>query len=163
QEGLIVGSPSYLSPEQARGQAVDRRTDIWAFGCVLYEMLSGERAFKGNTLTDTLAAIVEREPAWDALPKAIPAPVLRWLRRCLEKNPAGRLHDVADAHLELDDALATPAESVGPMSAVHRKGRIARFAWIAGVIGVVALLVMGISYFKRPRDDGRVIRLSVLP
>ena len=163
QQGLIVGTPSYLSPEQARGQAIDKRTDIWAFGCVLYELLTGERVFKGKTLTDTLAAIVEHEPVWDALPPATPAPVHRLLRRCLEKNPARRWHDIVDAHLELDDALSAPAVVAEPATATGGRARIARFAWLAGFIGVLASLVMGILYVTRPRAEGRVIRLSVLP
>ena len=79
-----------MSPEQARGQAVDKRTDIWAFGCVLYEMLTGRRAFDGDTVTDTLVRVLEREPDWTALPPAIPEPVRRLLRRCLEKDPGRR-------------------------------------------------------------------------
>src|SRR5262249_36773234 len=88
QPGMIVGTASYLSPEQARGEAIDKRTDIWAFGCVLYELLTGERVFKGQTFADTLAAILAHEPVWEALPPATPLPIHRLLRRCLEKNPA---------------------------------------------------------------------------
>ena len=94
-----------MSPEQARGQAVDKRTDIWAFGCVLYEMLTGRAAFAGETLTDTLAAILEREPDWSALPGTTPASVRRLLQRCLEKDAKRRLDDIGDARVELDDAL----------------------------------------------------------
>ena len=92
-----------MSPEQARGQAVDKRTDIWAFGCVLFEMLAGRRAFPGDTMSDTFVSILEREPDWTALPTATPAAVRTLLDRCLRKDPANRLHDIADARIELDD------------------------------------------------------------
>ena len=113
--GAIVGTPAYMSPEQARGQAIDKRTDIWAFGCVLYQMLTGRTAFSGDTLTDTLAAIVEREPDWSALPGTTPASVRRLLQRCLEKNVKQRLHDIGDARVELDDALKAERAS-GPQT-----------------------------------------------
>jgi eukaryotic-like serine/threonine-protein kinase len=102
-EGRILGTPAYMSPEQARGQAVDKRTDIWAFGCVLYEMLSGRRPFDGDTMSDTFVSILEREPQWDALPAETPASIRTLLERCLRKDPRHRLHDIADARIELDD------------------------------------------------------------
>jgi serine/threonine protein kinase/Tol biopolymer transport system component len=101
--GVAVGTAGYMSPEQARGRPVDKRTDIWAFGCVLYEMLSGRRAFAGDTTSDRIAAILEREPDWSLVPAAAPPGVRRALRRCLDKDPAFRLHDIADARLDLDD------------------------------------------------------------
>src|SRR5262252_1662252 len=105
-DGLLLGTVAYMSPEQARGQAVDKRTDIWAFGCVLYEMMTGRPAFAGATVTDTLAAVIEREPDWTALPAATPPVVVRLLQRCLEKDPRRRLRDIGDARLELDEAVA---------------------------------------------------------
>jgi eukaryotic-like serine/threonine-protein kinase len=107
--GAILGTPAYMSPEQARGQVLDRRADIWAFGCVLYEMLTGRVAFPGKTISDTIAAILEREPAWEAVPDATPAPVSRLLRRCLEKDLKRRLRDAGDVRIDLEDALADPA------------------------------------------------------
>jgi serine/threonine-protein kinase len=103
--GMILGTAAYMSPEQARGQAVDARTDIWAFGCVLFEMLTGTRAFAGDTVTDLLAAVVTQEPRWDALPTDTPATVRRLLRRCLTKDRKRRLAAAADARLELEEAL----------------------------------------------------------
>ena len=97
-----------MSPEQARGQPVDKRTDIWAFGCVLYEMLTGRRAFAGDSLTDTLAHVIEREPDWRALPETTPDVVRRLLERCLRKDVRRRLRDIADARIEIDDAIAAP-------------------------------------------------------
>ena len=101
--GLIIGTPAYMSPEQARGEQVDRQTDIWAFGCVLYEMLVGRMVFAGKTLSDTLAAVLEHEPDWRALPPSTPAKLRDLLRRCLQKDPKRRLRDVGDAVNELSD------------------------------------------------------------
>ena len=101
--GTILGTAPYLSPEQARGQAVDRRTDIWAFGCVLYEMLTGERAFPGGTSTEIIALILEREPDWSALAPTLPLALRRLLGRCLEKDPKRRLRDAGDVALALED------------------------------------------------------------
>ena len=107
--GVILGTAAYMSPEQARGKPLDRRTDIWSFGCLLYEMLTGRMTFRGETVTDTLAGILEREPDWQALPAATPPAVRRVLRRCLQKDPKHRLRDIADARMELDESLAAPA------------------------------------------------------
>ena len=107
--GTILGTPAYMSPEQARGQSLDRRTDIWSFGCVLYEMLTGRAPFAGDTISDTLAAILEREPDRTMLPADTPVPIRRLLRRCLEKDRKRRLDSAAGARLEIDDAIASPA------------------------------------------------------
>ena len=110
--GAVIGTAAYMSPEQARGLRVDKRTDIWAFGCVLYEMLTGRRAFAGATASDSLANVLEREPEWSALPASAPESILRLVKRCLQKDPADRLRDIADARLEIDEALARPAAAV---------------------------------------------------
>jgi Tol biopolymer transport system component len=104
QAGVILGTAAYMSPEQARGHGVDRRTDVWGFGCILYEMLAGRRAFEGNTASDTLASVLKEEPDWSVLPGAAPPAIRRLLRRSLAKDPARRLHDIADALLDLDEA-----------------------------------------------------------
>jgi serine/threonine-protein kinase len=111
--GLILGTAGYMSPEQARGQVVDKRSDIWAFGCVLYEMLAGRRLFDGASSTDILAAILTSEPEWSRLPAAPPL-VLSLLRRCLQKDKASRLHDIGDARIEIDEALADFRSGVVP-------------------------------------------------
>ncbi|MCE7960020.1 MAG: serine/threonine protein kinase, partial [Acidobacteria bacterium ACB2] len=100
--GVILGTAAYMSPEQARGGAVDKRADVWAFGALLYEMLAGRRPFEGETVSDTIAAVLRAEVDWAALPSATPPAVLSLLRRCLERNPRNRLHDVADARIVLD-------------------------------------------------------------
>jgi eukaryotic-like serine/threonine-protein kinase len=111
QPGVILGTAAYMSPEQARGKAVDKRADIWAFGCILYECLTGKRAFSGETITETLAAILKGEPDWRVLPAGIPAKVNDLLRRCLQKDPRERLHDIADARLEIEVPAAYPSET----------------------------------------------------
>ena len=95
-----------MSPEQARGQAVDARTDVWAFGCVLYEMIVGRSAFGGATVSDTIAKFLERDPDWQALPPSTPSSIRRLLGRCLEKDPKRRLHAIADVNFDLQDARA---------------------------------------------------------
>ena len=115
----MLGTPAYMSPEQARGQAVDKRTDIWAFGCVLYEMLTGRAAFAGATDTDTLAAIIEREPDWTALPPNVPRPVRALLRRCLEKDLKRRTRDIGDARLDIENALSDPYDEPPIAAAPH--------------------------------------------
>ena len=106
-----------MSPEQARGKPVDKRADIWAFGCVLYEMLTGRRAFAGEDVTDTLAFIITKEPDWNALPIETPPSLRRLLRRCLEKDLRRRLHDIGDARLEIED---TGHEAPGDASPTQR-------------------------------------------
>jgi serine/threonine-protein kinase len=108
--GVIMGTAAYMSPEQARGRTVDKRADVWAFGCVLYEMLTGRRPFVGDDVSETMARIIEREPDWSALSNVAPASVVRIVRRCLQKDPANRLRDIADARLELRDAIAALSE-----------------------------------------------------
>ena len=110
-DGRVLGTPAYMSPEQARGQTVDNRTDVWAFGCVLYEMLTGRPPFEGDTMSDTFVSILEREPDWVALPAATPASIRRLLERCLRKDPRKRLHDIADAILDIDDEVSALAGS----------------------------------------------------
>src|SRR5262249_35147446 len=104
EAGIIVGTAAYMSPEQARGHAVDKRTDIWAFACVLYEMLTGKRAFAGESMSDTLANVLKSPVNWEALPTSTPRPIRRLLQRSLEKERKRRLADIADARLEIDEA-----------------------------------------------------------
>src|SRR5262249_9338371 len=109
--GVILGTAAYMSPEQARGRPVDHRADIWAFGVVLFEMLSGRRPFQGATVSDTLASVLKDEIDWRALPADLPESVSRLLRRCLARDPKQRLSAIADARLDLDDAGARPRAS----------------------------------------------------
>src|SRR5262245_54312462 len=112
--GVILGTAAYMSPEQARGRPVDKRSDIWSFGCVIYEMLTGRAAFGGEDVTDVLVRIIEREPDLAVLPEDTPPALVRLLRRCLVKDRRHRLSDIADARLELDEATAVPRAAAPP-------------------------------------------------
>ncbi len=116
EAGLILGTAAYMSPEQARGKPVDKRADIWAFGVVLWEMLTGKRLFSGDTVSDTLAAVLKTEPEWDAVPAGTPSSLRKLLRRCLVKDAKQRLHDIADARIEIENALGgAPDEAAAPI------------------------------------------------
>src|SRR5262249_12210944 len=129
----------YMSPEQARGDAGDQRIDIWAFGCVLYEMLTGCRAFDGETRSDVIAAVIGRSPDWDALPVMTPMAIRRVVRRCLEKEPRDRLRSIADARLEIREAIASPA-GISPAAPTRLRWRWAAAAAFAAVFlaGIVS-------------------------
>src|SRR5712691_2715026 len=124
-QGVILGTAAYMSPEQARGKSCDKRTDIWAFGCVLYELLTGRQAFRGESTTEILAAVLRGEPDWKAVPGSTPAKIRDLLGRCLQKDLRRRLHDAADARIEIEDALAAPAmgEPAGVVKGVSALGR----------------------------------------
>jgi hypothetical protein len=139
---VLLGTAAYMSPEQARGKAVDNRTDNWAFGCVLYEMLTGSKAFAGETLTDVLAGVVASEPDWERLPAATPPAVRQLLRRCLQKIPKRRLHAIADARIEIEDALAEPV-SAGQPVATDGKGPRRGIGVAAAVVLVVVAAIVG--------------------
>ncbi len=161
--GLILGTASYMSPEQARGKTVDRRADIWAFGAVLYEMLGGRRAFEGETLSDTLAAVLKQEPDWSALPTNTPAPVRRLIRRCLEKDPRRRLSAIADARLDLDEAAeAVPSpDATAPVRRGWPPGWTIGLAAAALVLGAAGALVAAGAFRAAPVEA--VARFSLLP
>jgi serine/threonine-protein kinase len=141
--GTILGTAAYMSPEQARGRTVDRRADMWAFGCLLYELLAGQRAFGGETISDTLAAVLKEAPDWSALPKETPSGIRRLLRRCLEKDPRKRWSDAADARIELEEALQPGAEeeTVEPAVVTRTVSPAVRFApWIVAAAAIVLAL-----------------------
>jgi Tol biopolymer transport system component len=139
QAGIVLGTAAYMSPEQARGADVDRRTDIWAFGCVVYEMLSGRPAFAGQTVPDTLAAIVGREPDWTVLPTDTPPVILRLLRRCLRKERNARLDSAAVLRMEIDESRTQTETQTGVIVKAKPSGR----GWVSAL--VVGLLVMAVS------------------
>jgi serine/threonine-protein kinase len=143
--GIVLGTAAYMSPEQARGRPVDKRTDIWAFGCVLFEMLAGRRPFDGEDVTEVLAAVVKSEPAWSLLPASVPPAPVRLIRRCLEKDSRLRLRDIGDARVDLIDDAAAPAATSVP--APRRSGR-ERLAWFAALVVVAA--VAAAAWWPRP-------------
>ncbi|BCS32370.1 hypothetical protein TBR22_A15800 [Luteitalea sp. TBR-22] len=142
--GMILGTAAYMAPEQARGRAVDRRADIWAFGVVVFEMLAGQRAFPGDDLTDTLAAVVKLEPAWESLPPGVPDRVRRVLHACLRKDPRQRLGDMQSVRLALDGAFETTVSQAAASapSALAQRSLVARaLPW---AIASVAVLIAGV-------------------
>ncbi len=150
--GTLLGTAVYMSPEQARGRKLDKRTDIWSFGCVLYEMLTGKRAFSGESVTDVLAAVVGKEPDWAALPADAPVALIR---RCLEKDPAQRLRDIGDARLLLDVELTakTPRRQEGP-----------GFSWRLGALAVILAVATALAtLWLRPRTprEERVMHAAI--
>jgi len=156
QAGMILGTAAYMAPEQARGKPVDKRADIWAFGCVLYEILTGQRAVPGGDVADTLAAVLRAEPDFARLPADTPQSIRRLLRRCLEKDPKRRLSDAADARLEIEDALTTPGgeERVVRDAPTPASGRVLPWAgngrrWLVGAAIIVVALAAG-AYFLGP-------------
>jgi Tol biopolymer transport system component len=159
--GVVLGTVAYMSPEQARGHRVDKRTDIWAFGCVLFEMLTGRSPFAADTVNDSVARILEREPDWTALPATVAGTIQTLLRRCLEKDPKQRLRDIADARTELD---ASSSAAASPLAGnASRRGR----TWLvaagvtAAVLVVTALALMLPKLRSTPGDE-RVVRSAVL-
>jgi Tol biopolymer transport system component len=165
-QGVLRGTVAYMSPEQARGQAVDKRSDIWAFGCVLYEMLVGRAVFSGETVSDHIAAILEREPDWSALPAALPPMLDRLLRRSLEKDPRRRLHDIADARIELEESGAITADSHDMDAGAAGLGRLPRrmrAAWTATALLTALVVGLGIGILYGSRVPARHVRHLVLP
>jgi eukaryotic-like serine/threonine-protein kinase len=160
QAGLILGTAAYMSPEQAKGRLADKRSDVWAFGCVLFEMLAGRRIFRGDDVTDVLVAVLSKEPDWTALPAATPPAIHRVLRRSLERDRRRRLADIADARLELEEALIAPAieavPAAGPRAAVWR-----RLMLPAGCAVVAASLAGWVAWTMKPAVSGPVTRFPI--
>jgi Tol biopolymer transport system component len=153
QQGVILGTAAYMSPEQARGRPLDKRADIWSFGCIFYECLTGHQVFREDTVSDTLASIIRSEPDWDALPAQTPSRVRDLLRRCLRKDPRQRLHDIADARIEIEEAQTASAsgEIAAPGAAASARG--ARLLWGLGGVLVAATIFAAISILSR-REPG---------
>ena len=156
ETGVILGTPAYMSPEQARGKTLDKRTDIWSFGCCLYEAVTGKTAFLGDTVSDTIAKILEGEPDWGALPEHVPLLARSLLRRCLQKDPRRRLHDIADARIELDEAQSLPA--AGETAASPRTV----LPWVlVALMAVLAGLALWASWRTGPAENQRPWRASI--
>jgi serine/threonine protein kinase len=150
QAGIILGTAAYMSPEQAKGRPVDRRTDIWAFGCVLYEMLTGKRAFDGETVTDVLAAVVRAEPEWSQLPTSTPDRVRELLRRCLKKDIKQRLQAIGDARIAIDETQSA-AEVSGTAQVPRSQPWRRLLPWVAAtVLALVAVITVYIAHSPNP-------------
>ena len=148
-DGVILGTAPYMSPEQARGQLVDKRTDIWAFGCVLHEMLTGRVVFRGDTVSDTIATILQGEPNWAALPAATPRSIDRLLRRCLEKDSKRRLRDIGEARIEIDETISRPAPPEAP--ATQDRDQPSRWR-VLTFVALAAAVVAGLAFGFWPRS-----------
>ncbi len=173
--GVILGTAAYMSPEQARGRPVDKRADIWAFGCVLYEMLTGRNSFDAGTASEAIAKILEREPDWDALPAGVPDAIRRLLKRCLRKDPSERTHDIADVRIEIADVMSAPGTSARTDRA---ESGTKRWRWIAlasavGAIGAIVLLaavwrtrptpITGLLEFRIDLADNAAFGIAMSP
>src|SRR5580700_4558544 len=145
QAGIILGTAAYMSPEQAKGKAVDRRTDIWAFGCVLYEMLTAKMAFSGESITETLAAVIREEPDWSLLPANTPKAIRNLLARCLKKDPRQRLQSIGDARIAIEEVLSgAPAQAESSSPVVERATRRNVIAWSAAILFALVAAGLGI-------------------
>jgi Tol biopolymer transport system component/predicted Ser/Thr protein kinase len=168
EPGRIIGTPAYMSPEQARGQETDKRCDIWSFGCVLYEMLTGKVPFEGETVSDTLANVLQTEPEWELLPKGTPANIKVLLRRCLEKDPRCRLQHMGDAVIEINETLvgtleafALPGE-VAPVSRLFQRDVILA-CFVCLLIGVLISGIVIMSLVRPSTPEPRAISRMSIP
>jgi hypothetical protein len=162
--GVLLGTPAYMSPEQARGKPVDRRADIWAFGCMLYEMLTGRAAFTGETTSDILACVIRAEPDWSSLPGSVPPRIHELLRRCLQKDAKQRLRDIGDARIIIEEALSgSVASETVPAGGLTRSLRHRGMVWawlVAGlVLGAIGAVVIA-SYLRPSPGEGPVGRFA---
>jgi hypothetical protein len=156
---MILGTAAYMSPEQAKGKETDRRTDIWAFGCLLYEMLTGKQSFSGETIVEVLGGVVKTEPDWTALPETTPVLIRSLLRRCLQKDRNRRVHYIEDVRIEIEEALTSVDRGpiVIPDAPRHRE----RLAW-ASALGLVALVAaVAMMWDFRPVTAPPEMRLEI--
>ena len=169
QSGIIMGTAAYMSPEQARGKRLDKRTDIWSFGCVLYELLTGKQLFEGETASDMIAAVLKQEPDWKAIPSQVPMRIRELLRRCLQKDPNRRLHDIADARIEIEEAQSKTSisriedyEEEGELRLKSRKRTVpwalaALIALAAVVLASIVVWNLRIGHKPEPKNVKRFI------
>ena len=163
QMGMVIGTAAYMAPEQAKGKPVDKRADVWAFGAVLYEMLTGRKPFAGDDVSTTLARVIEREPDWDALPAGVPPVLTTFLHRCLAKDPKQRVHDVADVRLAMEGAFETkvvlPSESVGTASS-RSVGAMTAVGIALATAGVTAIAIW-LLVSPEPTEPGPQRRFEI--
>ncbi|HEU4892857.1 MAG TPA: protein kinase [Vicinamibacterales bacterium] len=161
--GVVMGTTPYMSPEQARGLAVDTRTDIWSFGCVFYEILAGRPAFDGRTTSDIIAGVLEHEPDWSRLPKDTPAGARRVLRRCFEKDPARRLRDIGEARIALEQAVAPAAEAIDDRGSFRARRSLAALLSAAVLLATIGIAAALWIRKDRPGAGSAPRSLAVLP
>ena len=165
REGVILGTAAYMSPEQARGRPADKRSDIWAFGVVLYEMLTGRPAFEGETLSDLLAKVIERDPEWTALPASTPLRLGELVRRCMRKDPKTRLQAIGDARVQIEELISgTANETAGVVDTHPGRQRPVRGAWIVAALSlaiIAALAIPAALYFRRVVPASLVTRFEI--
>jgi serine/threonine-protein kinase len=164
--GTLLGTAAYMSPEQAKGRPADKRSDIWAFGCVLYEMLTGRRAFEGDDVSDTLAAVLRGEPDWSALPPDLPTPLRTLIRRSIQKDPKRRLPDIGVTRLEIDEMLASPATELSAASVIVAAP--SRSGWHTALWALAAALGGGLAagagtWVRLAPAPAPVLRLNLMP
>jgi len=158
-QGVILGTAAYMSPEQAKGKQVDKRTDIWAFGCVLYELLTGKQTFHGEDVTDILAAVVRAEPDWQGLPAATPMQVCNLLRRCLQKDKTLRLQAAGDARIEIQEAIVAPKDSGATQAA---PASMSKLPWVvAAALAIVAVVALLVAWRATRPVERALVRLDV--
>jgi serine/threonine protein kinase/Tol biopolymer transport system component len=164
-QGVILGTAAYMSPEQARGKSVDKRTDLWAFGCVLYELLTGRQAFQGEDITEILAAVVKTEPDWNRLPPSTPTKILDLLRRCLQKDKTVRMQAAGDVRIEIQEALSAPPTAVAATSAPATSRWRERSAWAVAAIFLITTIGLGaaVFYLSRVPADVAPTRFFISP
>ena len=160
QAGVLLGTAAYMSPEHAKGKAVDRRADIWAFGCVLYEMLTGKMTFRGATVTETLAAVLKNEPDWSQLPAATSMRVRVLLQRCLQKDAKQRLRDIGDARISLDEVVSGAPDPTSIAPSATTRQRLWLVSGIAGFF-VLATALLAFLYFHKTPPAGQAIRFEI--
>jgi hypothetical protein len=158
---LVIGTPAYMSPEQARGEAAERTSDTWAFGCVVFEMLTGTRAFQGGTTSDVISAVLRAEPDWQALPPDTSLPLTLLLRRCLQKDPRQRLQHIGDARIEIEQLLTDPVATAASHESPRRASRAAAItvAALSGLVAATSAVIVR-SYFTTP-PPGRPVQFQI--
>ena len=160
QQGMVLGTAAYMSPEQARGKSVDRQSDIWAFGVLLYEMLTAHRLFDGETVSDSIGAILHKDPEWTRLPSDTPPQVRQLLTRCLERDRDARLHDIADARALLADARRDPSGSrLGLSGVIEAPGSSRRRTAVVAICTAAAGIALGLAFgnlVREPVPDQRI-------
>jgi eukaryotic-like serine/threonine-protein kinase len=160
QQGVILGTAAYMSPEQARGKAVDKRADIWAFGCVLFEMLTGRAAFSGKDVTDILAAVIRSEPEWNNLPSNLHWRLREVIERCLKKDAKDRYHDISDVKADIQRVLTDPSGVlVQPVTVLEARSRLrTMLPWIAAAL-ILGVIIAGVAVWKlKPSKPRQVVR-----